>query len=71
MSDDIEVRQDLDSVSAAHGDVTITVDDPQWYVPWRTQLRWFLDLVWTKGWSEVWSEGLWWRKTYSFNAVTV
>ena len=51
------------SETSAHSDGTIEFDDLQWRIPWRTQLRWFVDLVWTKGWATVWHEGLWWRAT--------
>lgn len=51
-----------DSYTSAGGDATFEFPEGlRWRIPWRTQLRWFVELVWTKGWAAVWQEGLWWR----------
>lgn len=58
----------LDYTNETHttssGSATITFPDggPRWRVPWGVQIRYFIDLVWTKGWATVWAEGLWWRE---------
>ena len=60
---------DMDYTDETHttsgGSATITFPDgePRWRVPWRVQVRWFVDLVWTKGWAAVWQDGLWWRSS--------
>lgn len=60
---------DLDDVpesyttSSSSATITFPEGGPRWRVPWGVQLRYFIDLVWTKGWAAVWQEGLWWRNT--------
>ncbi len=63
MSFVIETRDNAESESSASSSVTIEFPEGglRWCIPWRTQFRWFVELVWTKGWATVWQEGLWWR----------
>lgn len=62
MSFIIETRDNAESESSASS--TVTIEFPEgglrWRIPWRTQLRWAVAVVWAEGWSAAWA-GWWWR----------
>lgn len=65
MGFDIDCGDLPESYTSASDAATVEFDaeDLRWRVPWRTQARWFVELVWTKGWASVWQDGLWWRSS--------
>lgn len=63
MSFEIDYGDLPESYTSNDSSATITFHgELRWRIPWRTQVRWFVDLVWTKGWAAVWQDGLWWRE---------